>query len=260
MLLARTWCSCRKVSNRSQRAISYKLSECHTEYFFSVRNALLLDIVGNRTMQSTIVNGTVQGIVEATGAHSSSWSQHLMNAVHTILNDLITTVKHFITELPQHAVMFMHHVPGLLLAAFIAFLSAAKNIIGHMILQIVSQLIGTAIIGIVLFRYRHKLKEVIASVVVSAGSMVPEDWVDEEAIIDLVEEAAGIDTPDVSEDEGEKGTAKPNSIVANQSANTAEETTPLLGRENEEDSKLKTRVTKRVHVKRKVPVRAAAAN
>lgn len=105
------------------------------------------------------------------------------------------------TALAQRTFVFLLST---LWAYFLSFLRSASNVAGQMIREIISQMIGTSLMGIIVYRYREELKDVIAAVVNTAGAAVPEDWLDEEALVDLIEDAAGIDTPSESEEDVEK--------------------------------------------------------
>lgn len=186
----------------------------------------------------------------------SDWFHGLPCAAQKAFANGMIFLKNFMTELSHRAAEFLHRVPGLLLTGLVMSVNTARNIIGQMILQIVSQIISAGIVGFILFKYRDRLKEFIGSVVQSAGSMVPEHWVDEEAIIDLVEEAAGIDTPSDSEVEAEEGEGKAgDSKRTGQSTKIVRESTPLLT----DDKSKTTKVVKRVQIKRKVPAKEMGA-
>lgn len=88
-------------------------------------------------------------------------------------------------------------------AYFLSFLQSAFDLAGTMTHEIISQMIGTSLMGLIIYRYRDQLKDIINDVVNAAGAAVPEHWIDEEALVDLIEDAAGIDTPSGSEEEEE---------------------------------------------------------
>lgn len=87
---------------------------------------------------------------------------------------------------------------------FLSFLATSFKTAAQMVEQIVSQMIGTSLIGVIVYRYRDKFKDFISDIVNAAGAAVPEDWIDEEALVDIIEDAAGINTPIGSDEEGEE--------------------------------------------------------
>lgn len=145
------------------------------------------------------VNGTIAGPLDGV----SGLIGDLVTDVRDAATGAMENVQDFIVGIPHHVMQFLHNLPHLIISLIATLFLSGVHVLGEMMMQICSQIIGTGIIGVTLYAYRDQLKDIVANVVNTAGGMVPEDWVDEEMIIELVEDAVGIDTPDGSDAEDE---------------------------------------------------------
>eukprot|EP00177_Eucheuma_denticulatum_P001433 GFKZ01002583.1.p1 GENE.GFKZ01002583.1~~GFKZ01002583.1.p1 ORF type:complete len:228 (+),score=28.82 GFKZ01002583.1:573-1256(+) len=192
---------------------------------------LLHNALAESTELNTLQNVTGGGnLVTASSTVLLNCFQYIVSIVQGQIQNMMTTANAFVLDIPQRLLTFIQSIPSLVLAGLVSFGHGALNVLAQMMVQIASQIIGSGIIGVFLYKYRHRLKEVIAAVVNAAGSVVPEDWVDEEKIIDLIEEAAGVNTPSGSEDEGGERKTKEREDLS--------EDTPLL---KNAESRSKTR-------------------
>lgn len=117
---------------------------------------------------------------------------------------------------------------GLLLSMLVGLIAAAFNgmakLAGQMMMQISSQIIGTSIVGAVVYRYKEEVKDLLDNFVTRAVEAIPGDFIDAEEIVDMIEDGLGIDTE--SEDESEGGGKGKSKGASGKSTPTEE--TPLL--------------------------------
>lgn len=147
-----------------------------------------------------------RAVVDATSSASLSTALNVtlvateafLNTAQTHFSSIPTSFLTLLQTLPSLFLAFLHNLPNLLLASFLTHIKNGLIVVQQLVLQVISQTLSTGVIGAVMYQFRNRAKALIASAVNALGKIFPEDWIDEEAIIELVEEATGIENLDPS--------------------------------------------------------------
>lgn len=122
-----------------------------------------------------------------------SYGNAFMSAAGVPSELLLPSTASSIPELAAALAAWVTSLPSIALAIALVWARNTLVLIRQIVVHTVGQTVSTGILGALAYRYRAKMKTIMESTINTVGGMVPEDWVDEEKLIEMVSEAASLD-------------------------------------------------------------------
>eukprot|EP00177_Eucheuma_denticulatum_P000409 GFKZ01000706.1.p1 GENE.GFKZ01000706.1~~GFKZ01000706.1.p1 ORF type:complete len:302 (+),score=31.13 GFKZ01000706.1:386-1291(+) len=169
------------------------MGELVSQPFCSATNWTLQCITGRAAADATS-SESLSAALNITLLATEAFLNNAQTHVHSVPTSFLTLLQ----TLPYLFLAFLQNLPNLLLASLLTHVKNGLIVLQQVVLQIISQTLSTGVIGAVMYQFRNRAKSFIASAVNALAKIFPEDWIDEEAIIELVEDATGIENLDPS--------------------------------------------------------------